>query len=142
MEKTSRQFVKADWVQLTHPPIWLLVVELLLFVFLVALALADEGRVYHRVLVQDIPKTEHTHVCTTGVVALVKKEADGDVHLRIEDGDGSNAFIVAEVIPTLLPKNKGAIHIPKKGSWVEVCGITREDKKHGWSEIHPVERLH
>lgn len=121
---------------------WLLVAELLLLVLVAALAVADEtGRLYHRVLVKDIPTTSWTHVCTTGLVGLVRKEPDGDVHIRVENGDGSGAFIVAEIIPTLLPKAKDAIRVPKKGEWIEVCGIVREDKRHKWFELHPVERL-
>lgn len=122
-------------------PVWLLLLELLLLVAIAVLAIADEGRLYHRVLVKDIPTTSWTHVCTTGLVALVKTEDDGDVHIRVEDGDGAGAFLVAEIVSTLLPKDKHAIRVPKKGEWIEVCGISRWDAKHKWAEIHPVERL-
>lgn len=135
--------VSAGRARMRRPPVWLLVLELLLLTLVAALAVADEkGRPYHRVLVKDIPTTSWTHVCTTGLVTLVRKQADGDIHVRVENGDSAGAFIVAEIIPTLLPKAKDAIRVPKKGEWVEVCGIVREDKRHGWFELHPVERLH
>lgn len=112
-----------------------------LILLLWAIPGAAETRTYHRVLVKDVTETIHTHICTHGVVALVRREADGDIHIRIEDGDGSTAFIVGEIIPTLLPKAKGAIRVPKVGEWVEICGISRWDAKHKWPEIHPVEKL-
>lgn len=131
-----------------RPFIWFLILEIALVGLIVALAFADEGRVYHRVLIKDVAETIHTHICTTGLVAVVRKEKDGDVHIRLEDGNGSGAYLIAEIIPTLLPKMKATIRTPKVSDWVEVCGITRIDRKHktreyprGWPEIHPVERL-
>lgn len=84
---------------------------------------------FHRVAVAAIATTSHTHVCTVGRVAAVRRQADGDVHLRIEDGP---AFVVAEVIPQI------PIAPPRTGTRVEVCGITRYDKAHRWYELHPV----
>ncbi len=112
----------------------------LLWFFLAGAQAEIHGRLYHRVLVKDIPETIHTHVCTTGLVTLIKKEADGDIHIRVENGDGTGAFIVGEVIPTLRA-SRGVIVIPKVGQWIELCGIVREDKKHSWFEIHPIERM-
>lgn len=73
-----------------------------------------------------------TRAQLTGRVELVKKEADGDLHIRI--GDGSH-FVVAECMPEL-PCTK-----PKVGDTVRVRGITRFDNEHKWYEIHPVEHL-
>lgn len=106
-----------------------------------AAPLSESGRPYHRVPLDQIHHVVHTHVCTTGVVTEVHKEADGDVHIRVEDPASPGAFIVAEIIPTLRPKDSTVIRIPKKDNRIEVCGVTRYDKKHLWWELHPVERL-
>jgi hypothetical protein len=71
-------------------------------------------------------------VQVTGKVTLVRHEADGDLHIRIEDG---GAFIVAECIPKL------PCAAPKVGDTVTVTGISRFDGEHKWQEIHPVETL-
>lgn len=94
---------------------------------------AGEGRMYSSVAVKDVATTVHTHVCVTGEATLVMREADGDLHVRLQDGKGG--FIVAEEIPSL--KAKGAA--PKKHQQATACGISRFDKKHGWYEVHPVE---
>lgn len=87
---------------------------------------------YHPVKVADLPTTQWTHVTVCGVVTLVKKEADGDVHFKVEDG---GAFLVAEVIPEL------PVAIPKKGDRVCVSGISRRDAEHKWWEVHPVRKI-
>jgi hypothetical protein len=85
---------------------------------------------FHPVTVAKLPMTRWTHVTVCGRVALLKTEADGDAHLRIEDA--SKRFIVAEIIPAIpLPR-------PKLGQQVCVDGISRFDKAHGWFEVHPV----
>ncbi len=72
----------------------------------------------------------HTpHAFVEGTVAEVKKEDDGDIHIRLED---RSCFIVCEIIPEL------SVQPPKVGSDITVWGIVREDKDHGWWEIHPV----
>ena len=96
-----------------------------------ALLLAAVVRLYHPVAVKDIPTTKWTHVCTVGTVAMVARERDGDIHIRLVDGE---AFVILETIPGLpLPR-------PKKGQRIEACGIVREDKGHRWYELHPLER--
>lgn len=86
---------------------------------------------YHAVALKDLATTKWTHACTRGIVTLSKREADGDRHLRLE-ADG--AFIVAEIIPQI------PFPAPRVGQSVEVCGITRYDRAHGWPELHPVTR--
>ncbi len=95
------------------------------------LALAT-GRPYHPVALADVATTRWTHACTSGPVVYVRKMQDGDIHITLDNGA---AKVVAEIIP-LIP-----LPPPQKGDTVEVCGITRYDKGHGWPEIHPVERL-
>jgi hypothetical protein len=93
---------------------------------LVSLAIA-----FHPVSVKELPTTRWTHVHVCGLVTLVKKEADGDTHIRITDGA---RFVVAEIIPALRQP------APRVGQRICVDGISRDDKAHGWSEIHPVLR--
>lgn len=96
---------------------------------MLALLLLAVVRTYHQVAVKDIPTTTWTHVCTRGVVAWVARESDGDIHVRLTDGD---AFIVLETIPEWpLPR-------PRKGQRIDACGIVREDKAHKWHELHPL----
>lgn len=80
-----------------------------------------------------------THVETTGYVAYIKREADGDLHLRICDGMDAKGMdrarcIVAECIPPL------PCALPHRGDRVRLRGITRYDSENGhrWREIHPV----
>ncbi len=66
-----------------------------------------------------------------GEVSVVRKEEDGDFHVKLVDGD---KFIVYEICPEypIIP--------PKVGQRVVVKGIVRYDPHggHGWWEIHPV----
>lgn len=101
---------------------------------------APGGRLYHPVALKDVATTTRTHVCTTGRVADVSKQDDGDVHVRIVDGLG--AFVILEIIPSL------PLAVPREGRSVRACGIVRIDKGHrtreypeGWPELHPVEFL-
>lgn len=96
-------------------------------------------RPYHVETVASMARSTHTHVEVTGKVTLVRKEADGDWHLRISDG---LRFIVAEIIPTLQPL-PFTMALPTVGACVRVRGIRRVDNEagHGWLEIHPVEEL-
>jgi hypothetical protein len=95
------------------------------------LELVAVARLFHPVPLAEVPTTKWTHVQTQGTVALVKREDDGDIHIRLEDGNGH--FIVAEIVP-YHPLSAPALH-----ACIVVRGITREDKTHKWSEIHPVE---
>jgi len=98
---------------------------------LLAIALPpEESRTYHRVTVAQVAATQWTHVSVCGTVALVKHEADGDTHIRLEDG---RAFIVAEFVP-YHPLARPALR-----QLIRVEGISRDDKTHGWAEVHPVE---
>jgi len=92
---------------------------------------------FHQVALKDLATTVWTHACTSGVVAFKAREADGDIHIRLTDSAGH--YVVAEVIPRL------PVPPPKTGQHVQICGITRIDRKHrtkeysnGWPELHPV----
>lgn len=85
-----------------------------------------------------------THVRVAGVVASVRKEADGDYHVRLCDSAGSPCIVV-EIIPSLsadriveprtrAARTKAAV---RKGDRIEVVGISRWDGGHRWWEIHP-----
>lgn len=75
---------------------------------------------------------KHTHVEVTGRVQLIRKEADGDTHLKIT---GVKGFIVAECIPALPCSGYTLYKV------VTVRGISRYDGEHKWWEVHPVEEL-
>lgn len=78
----------------------------------------------------------HTHVQITGYVTYLRREDDGDLHIRVVPTAGStDPYFIAECIP-LLPCVTPAI-----GQQVTIQGITRRDPEHGWWEIHPVEHL-
>jgi hypothetical protein len=74
---------------------------------------------------------KHTHAAVTGTVAYVRKEDDGDIHIKLVSPSGR--FIIAECIPAL------PCAPPKVGLVITVYGITRLDTEHGWREIHPCE---
>lgn len=86
-------------------------------------------RRYWRLRIADLATNVHTHVCIVGRLALRVPEADGDIHLRLEDG---RAFVIAEIIPEL------PVRTPALGSRIEACGIARYDRAHRWNELHPV----
>lgn len=123
---------------------WALGLIMLLWVPLVLFAAEEPGRPYHVVALKDLAlgKVRQTHVHVEGWVTYVKKEADGDLHIRVcEDPkipDMQRAdCVVCECIPEL-PCEKPAI-----GSKVSVEGISRFDKENGhkWWEVHPIEKL-
>lgn len=89
-----------------------------------------DKRIYHRVTVAQMKSTKWTHVEVCGRVTLVKGEADGDLHVRLDDG---GAFIVAETVPY------HPLAAPRVGQRICVRGISRLDRTHGWYEVHPVE---
>lgn len=95
-----------------------------------ALSVAREGRTFHKVALAQLSKTQWTHVEVCGLVTLVKMEADGDLHVRLDDG---GAFIVAETVPY------HRLASPRLAQRICVRGISREDKTHHWYEVHPVE---
>lgn len=65
------------------------------------------------------------------VVYVNSKEADGDIHIKVQDGD---SFVVCEIIPEMKLPNG----YPKVGMKVRISGIVRWDGQHGWGELHPV----
>lgn len=85
--------------------------------------------VSHRISVAQAATTTWTRVCAIGTVTRRRREPDGDWHLRVEDG---GAFLVAEIMPEM------PMAPPRVGDRVDICGITRYDKRHHWPEIHPV----
>jgi hypothetical protein len=89
------------------------------------------SRTYWPVTVEQVATTAHTHVKVMGRVKLVRHEADGDTHIQLT---GVTGFIVAECIPAL------PCALPTVGQRITVYGISREDKEHHWSEVHPIER--
>lgn len=99
-----------------------------MILLLALLALAQDDGMHH-VSLAAVATTTWTHVCTAGPVVYVRKQADGDMHITLDDG---HAKVVAEIIPQI------PLPAPKKGQRIEVCGISRYDKHHGWPELHPV----
>lgn len=93
-------------------------------------------RTYWPVNLGDYAKngTAHTHISVTGRVGLVKRESDGDLHIKLVDPK-TLRFIVAECIP-IRPCTKPAV-----GSTITVQGISRFDGEHKWWEVHPVEAI-
>jgi hypothetical protein len=101
---------------------------------------------YYHILksTRELPITQWTHVEVTGVVQAVLHEEDGDLHLRITDGSvkvcgkkeyASGQCIVAEARPgTVLPRG-----LPTVGDRITVRGISRYDRQHSWSEVHPLD---
>ena len=89
--------------------------------------------IYHLETVASLHTSRHTHVEVCGRVSLVRKEEDGDIHIRLSDDEGR--FIIAEIVPYRpLPK-------PKLNQNICVLGIHRYDAEHGWDEVHPVESI-
>jgi hypothetical protein len=101
---------------------------------LLALILLAESLFYRQTTVQKLAagKCKMTRAVLTGKVEYVKREDDGDIHIRVGDG---KYFIVAECMPAI-PCVR-----PKVGDRVSVEGITRYDAEHGWFELHPVTHL-
>lgn len=96
----------------------------------VCLSLWLGARVYHVVPLTELATTTFTHVEVCGLVTFVKREGDGDVHVRMDD---RGAFIVAEFV------SYRPLKVPKVKRSICVRGISRIDKAHGWPEVHPVE---
>jgi len=90
------------------------------------------SRPYHRVTCERLSRPSPTHVEVTGLVTYVRKQADGDWHVTIEE---RGHLAVLEIIPPI------PIDVPRKGQRVRAFGISRVDFAHKWGEVHPVERL-
>ncbi len=93
---------------------------------------------FHAVTLAKVATTRWTHVCTRGPVVYVRTQADGDIHVTLDDGTSK---VVLEIIAAL------PLPAPRKGQRIEACGITRIDRGHrtaqypaGWAELHPVLR--
>jgi hypothetical protein len=91
---------------------------------------------FHTVPLAQMATTTHTHACTSGPVVYMRKQADGDEHITIDDG---TSMVVVEIIPAI------PLPAPKKGQRIKACGITRIDRGHrtprypgGWPELHPL----
>lgn len=79
-------------------------------------------------------RVKHTHVEVRGYVVYVRRQEDGDVHIKmVTDLENRTRFIIAECIPRM-PCLR-----PRAGEDIILRGITRKDPEHGWWEIHPVE---
>ncbi len=101
-------------------------------IWTVLLAALLAGRINHPVTIARMQlRRRPTHVCLVGLVAYVRHQNDGDIHVTLVNQ--RNQKVIAEIIP-LIP-----LVAPRKGQKIEVCGITRRDEIHGWPEIHPVE---
>lgn len=72
----------------------------------------------------------HPYVCVDGLVTYVRKQADGDWHITLDDGKGR--ILVTEIVPQL------PFPPAKKGQRVRACGVSRPDERHGWNEVHPL----
>lgn len=106
---------------------------------LIAARADDESLHFQKVTIANLAagKVHMTRAEVTGEVTLRKKEADGDIHMRISDGQH---FVVAECMPEIDGLWQQCSTV-KVGSTVTVQGITRFDGEHKWWEVHPVEHL-
>jgi hypothetical protein len=114
----------------------------------------ESSRNYHRYTIAQIAaenpadwKHPLTHIEIDGWVTYIKKEGDGDTHIRVCDSAplhpanqpmNAQHCIVAECIPEL------PCAAPRKGQHVLIDGIGRYDAEnpgHHWWECHPVEKL-
>jgi hypothetical protein len=89
-------------------------------------------RGYHKLTIAQLATSQWTHVQVDGLVTYVRKQADGDVHVTIED---AGAIAVVEIIPAI------PLPTPRKNQRIRVRGISRQDRDHGWREVHPAESI-
>lgn len=106
----------------------------LLLMAVAPLSAADDR--FHRVPLARLATTRWTHACTVGPVVYVRKQADGDIHITLDDGVAKVVLEIIRAVP--LP-------VPRKGQRIDACGITRIDRGHrtqqypaGWPELHPL----
>lgn len=92
--------------------------------------MSGEDRTFHRVPLERVKDSRWTHIESCGVVTLVKHEADGDAHIRLDAG---GAFLVVEIVPY------HHLPLPKVKQTIVARGISRLDRTHGWYELHPLE---
>jgi hypothetical protein len=105
------------------------------FLALSGIAQDTEGRVFHPVPLADVGRTVHTHVEVQGKVLTNRREADRDRHIIL--GDDSGHKLTIECIPEIPAILKQCAAL-KRGQQVKVQGISRIDRKHRWTEVHPV----
>lgn len=145
--------------------------KLLLFALLIPLACvtaygqsctgsdAIQAHIYHPDRLVD----DKGCVTVKGTIMLKRPEPDGDIHyrLKLDSGQDPNlvnakdigGFLVFEPI-CVVPINKTnkpalaackgfhqTLTLPNKGDKVEITGIHRLDKQHGWLEMHPVTKI-
>lgn len=111
---------------------------------------AASQRIYHPITIAGMAsenpvnwKNMRTHIQVQGFVTYLKREADGDIHIRVCDAVGIKGMdhshcIVAECIPKLPCEG------PRIGEQIIIRGISRYDSEspgHHWWEVHPVEEL-
>jgi hypothetical protein len=96
------------------------------------LSLAIPQRTYHRIPLEKLATSGRTHVEVCGPVTYVRRQKDGDIHVTLDNG---KAKVVVEIIP-LIP-----LPTPKKGQLLQVRGISRFDRGHKFTEIHPAEEI-
>lgn len=105
----------------------------------------ERDNYYHKLQsTRALPTTQWTHVEVKCLVLAVLHEDDGDVHLRVGDGTvqkcgpreyATGQCIVAEARPgTKIPAVKA-------GDWIIVRGVSRYDRQHNWSEVHPLDSI-
>ncbi len=110
--------------------------------FLLALVAVAPGRLYPPQTIHllasghyDRPRAE-----IVGIVTVVRHEADGDLHVRVEGiAPKDDSFVIVEIVPEL-PPGPGRVK-PRVGDKVRVRGIVRWDGLHKWAELHPVVSL-
>jgi hypothetical protein len=115
--------------------------------------------VYHSYRLKVVEKCKSV----TGLIELLRKEADGDYHilLRLDEGQDNllndNNYTKQKGCLVLEPVcvNKvtqidaiesckdfiNNVYIPKKNEHVKVTGSYVLDSEHGWMEIHPVSKI-
>lgn len=120
----------------------------ILALFLALLAAQASQRTYHPIplamMASQDPahwKGMRTHVRVKGFITYIKKEEDGDLHIRLCDSAAVKIMdrahcIVLECTPSLPCKK------PRLGD-AEGWGISRFDGENGhkWWEIHPLEGI-
>ncbi len=140
---------------------------LLPFILLFAVSFHSQGQnipcdaslwqhVYHKYRLKVIEECKSV----TGVVVSLRKEKDGDYHirLRLDPGQGDllnekniekqQGCLVIEIICANEVTQQDAIgacsdyvnnvSIPARGQHIKVTGSYVYDSQHGWNEIHPV----
>lgn len=99
-------------------------------------------------------------ITVAGIVKKVKREKDGDYHIRLKIMGNQDSLLnskniseqdtclVVEIICACEVKQQDAVsacngyvntlRIPRKGERIRVTGVYVLDNEHGWMEIHPV----